>query len=232
MLKALKELFSSPPQKTVNICPIRYSSLMAIFQFSNPQIFRIEDTIPITDENIRNQALILKGLKSPSAGHLLDTERTRITSRSDHMRRDATNLTFIEYTHTAIEVGDEQWAVILLSTASAQGNEVKFITQFTMAGRYKLHPTDGSTVFYPEHTFCLFDMNGADVYYSPQNHGGLQASLLYANQAFIQFISGHPIDYKSNQSWITDQTKYPHMAKTLSNLIGRTAHSLSLELKG
>jgi|GEM_PF-5756929 len=219
---------SSP--ESIEIPAIRYASLISMFQLLNDRIFTFDETVSPNDEDLQNFIHIIRPLKSPACEHLSDEERVKITSRSQFMNEHGSSITFIEYTRTVIEQGDEQWATLLINSIRAGNSEIEFIPHFSMTGKYGLHPTEGATVFFPKDIRCLVQIDNQNMYFVPQNHGGFQAGVLYANDAFLQLLAGNPIDILQNQGWIFDKEKTVQISQALTALTNRTGHSLSLEL--
>lgn len=220
--------FEQAPQPQEQNFTIDYASLVRVFQLLNEDIFDIETNIPTDEDDIQVLAHVLSSMRAPAGDHLADSEWTKIELRSYYARNDAASITFVEYTRTIKEVGEQKCATILMSTSEMKDGIAQITPLFSMTGNYTLSK-DGSTQFVPISIICLVSYSGEDVYYMPATKDEFKGTIAYANDTFLQLLSGSKIKPYDNQKWM--EPKHQQAAADLyEQLMNRTAHSLAADI--
>ncbi len=185
------------------VCSIPYVSFTRAFQIFQNKLYSIEDNVPIDDEDIQILANAYEDASSPICDHLNDKEWTKIDFHSLLLNENGC-ISFLKYTHTVKEVGDEAWASLLISDLKINtDNAFHFFPHVGISGRCEM--MDNEYKFIPIECFCLIDKNGKNEYAVAQDEDEFLAMMTYASQALLQIMSSQKLDHLKNQKLLSER---------------------------
>jgi hypothetical protein len=230
-LGCLSHLFSKSAVRQQESCTIHRTSLLRIFQVENHELFKTSENVDThRDNDIQSAIHEYAMMGSPVAAQLTDEEFTKVTFKSHSVRSDGASFIFLEYDHTAIESPKTTWATMMLSSPTTKDGQSAHI-HFSLSGLYKLH-NDGTLYFTPCESVCLTQQKDEYAHELATNDDEFRASIVYANQAILQFFTGRQIDTIENQK-ILEPHRADEVYDTCENLMRRTAdtfkHDIALQ---
>ena len=224
-LPIINALFSksSVPEEPEIIDPIPYTRLTKIFQTFNTEIYDIEENVTSDDDMIDIVAKAYQHASSPISAHLSgDKDLIKIHQHSSLTKNNG-YISFLEYTHTVIEKGDEHITTLLICDM----NDYIPTPHVGISG-FLTDTKDGYS-FIPLDAFCL-TTDPDRPYMVATDNTVFMGILGYANQALLQIIGDQKLDPIENQKWVSDK-KLTHVELSISKLRDRNFKTLLQDIE-
>lgn len=204
--------------------------ILRTFQLFQEHFYTIGTNIPADSTDVKLLAAIYQEIKSPAQDHFQDPKNIRITDMCARQREDGSFLTYVEYLHQQEGVGEIQWISLLLAKAATEDGAMIFDPQFCMTGYTADGETEHGLLVVPQEVLCRA-LDGDDmVFAQPENDNELVGAMAYANQAFLQFMSGAEITPRQNQQLLSPGN-IKRASQIVLDLNKRDPHSLEHEIK-
>lgn len=225
-----------PAKPTKDMYGISYMVLMKGFQLFNPEIFTITPDPSLDNPHLNAVIKVFNACDSLVEDHLTDTANTTVKTLNQCIRDDGAFCIYIEYDNRYdTGKGQEtiQWVSFLIGTTEdAETDTPKIEVQTVLTGYLSSGAEHAESYFIPQDIRCLGELDGEPTYFAPETNYNLTGLFAYANEAFIQFMAGLPIDKQTNQKWaqIDDNKILEQAANMCRNMRLRTAQSLDQEV--
>lgn len=208
---------------------INHSFFSRLFQIDIDTLYTDINEPTVDTDEVRCVLIGCDYIGIPVEEHFEEPENVKITRVRTAFREDVCYATLMEYVHTEIEKGDTEYIVLQIAEAAPNEGSLAITPHFTLYGYYTLGQ-GGLATLVPTAITCAKFLNGELINLGVKTAEEIYCALAYANSAFLQLVSGVPIDISQNEKWLEPEMQ--EQALDLCNKIaGRLFHNFEDDVR-